>query len=128
MAKKQIVPCLIHIPCNYPDGTEIEEEKVNEFLAVFDRQFGGCTPLGVVPGHWLDEGRTVTEPMLRVEVAVEKSAISRFESIARSIGRKTKQKEIYVVINYQAQARLLFIDPDEDEGDDFPRRVAGGEQ
>jgi hypothetical protein len=111
MSKDRLVPCVINVPCRYPDGTEIEPEKLNLFLSVFDRQFGGCTPLGVVNGLW----QGITEPMMRIEVAVRKSAIPKFEQIAKAIGKSTKQKEIYIVIDYGAQAKLFSIDDEDDD-------------
>jgi hypothetical protein len=113
--KERRIPCLIHIPGQYPDGREIEPEKMESFLEVLDRHFGGSTPLGIVPGRWVsDDGRVEKEPMHRIEVAVKKKDLNRFESIARLIGKEMKQKVVYVVINYQAQVRFLFVD-DEDE-------------
>ena len=117
MARDKSIPCLIHIPCTMPDGSEISDELMNSFLEMLDRQFGGSSPLGVVPGRWIDpDGNTVQEQMHRVEVTVKKSQIANFEKVARLIGRATKQKVMYVVVNYQAETRFLFSD-DEDEGD-----------
>jgi hypothetical protein len=101
----------------YPDGREVEPEKMESFLEIFDRQFGGCSPLGIIPGRWMSEGKTVKEPMHRIEVGVKKSDIPAFEKVARMIGKETKQKEMYVVINYQAETRFLFVDDEEDESE-----------
>jgi hypothetical protein len=51
------IPCLIHIPLQYPDGNEVEPETLNKFYEIFDRQFGGSSPLGVIEGRWLGGGR-----------------------------------------------------------------------
>jgi len=116
MRKDRLIPCWIHIPCQYPDGTEVEPEKLNEFLMWFDRQFGGSTPLGIVPGRWVSpEGKTVAEPMLRVEVSIKESEVALFEAIGRRIRKETKQEAIYVVINPAAETKLLF---DKDELDE----------
>jgi hypothetical protein len=111
-ATERRVTCLIHIPGQYPDGREIEAEKMDEFLRTLDRQFGGSTPLGIVPGRWLDDDRTIEEPMHRLEVAVKENDIENFERVARQIGREMRQRVMYVIINYQAQARLLFAEED----------------
>jgi hypothetical protein len=116
MAKDKVIPCLIHIPCTMPDGTEVDPEKLNSFYELLDRQFGGSTPLGIVPGRWIaDDGETVAENMHRVEVSVKKSQIGIFEKTAKVIGKATKQKTVYIVINFQAETRFLFVDDDEDE-------------
>ena len=119
MAKDKPIPCLIHIPCTMPDGSEISDELMNSFLEMLDRQFGGSSPLGIVPGRWVGpDGSTVIEQMHRVEVTVRKSQIANFEKVARLIGKATKQKAMYVVINYQAETRFLFSDEgDEDSGE-----------
>jgi hypothetical protein len=120
MAKRteRRVPCIIHIPGKYPgpDGRELEPEKLESFLEMLDRQFGGSTPLGIVPGRWVsDDQELEKEPMHRIEVSVKKKDLRWFEKTARAIGREMKQKAIYVIINYQAEARLLFIDDDDEE-------------
>lgn len=113
MAKDRIVPCIIHVPCQYPDGTQIEPEKLNLIFEALDRQFGGSTPLGIVPGRWVaPDGTTVVENMHRIEVSVKESAIQAFELTARQIGRETQQQAMYVIINYQGEARLLWADDD----------------
>ncbi|MDZ4689323.1 MAG: hypothetical protein SH850_29965 [Planctomycetaceae bacterium] len=114
MAKQRLVPCVIHIPTQYNDGTEVESGKLAHFLDVFDRQFNGCTVMGIVEGHWCG----TTEPMQRVEVSIPKDRIALFESIAKEIGRATRQQAIYVVINFQADARIieLFDDEADDQG------------
>lgn len=95
--------------------SDVDPEKMNLFLEVLDRQFGGSTPLGVVSGRWVaPDGATVAEPMLRVEVSVKKSQLGEFERVARLIGRETKQHTIYVVENFQAETRFLLIDEDGD--------------
>lgn len=120
MAKRRErhIPCLIHIPGQYPDGRELEPEKMETFLQMFDRQFGGSTPLGIVFGRWFSEDKAIEEPMHRYEVAVKQKDLPTFEKIARLIGRETKQKVMYVVINYQAETRFLFMDEDDDDDDE----------
>ncbi|MBI3467540.1 MAG: hypothetical protein HY000_31405 [Planctomycetes bacterium] len=123
MAKDKPIPCLIHIPCTMPNGSDIDPEQMNSFLELLDRQFGGSTPLGVVDGRWVaPDGQTVAEKMLRVEVTVKKSQIPAFEKVAKVIGRQTKQEVMYVVINYQAETRFLFVEEDDD---DAARGTAG---
>ncbi len=118
MAKEKVIPCLIHIPCTLPNGDDVDPALMNSFFEMFDRQFGGSTPLGIVPGRWLGpEGETVQEQMQRVEVSVKKSQIPAFEKVARLIGRATRQEVMYVVINYQAETRFLPLEDDEDEGE-----------
>ena len=112
-ADERPITCLLHIPGTYPDRREIEADKMERFLEILDRQFGGCSPLGVIPGHWVDDGKTEVEPMHRIEVVVKKKDIPTFEKIARMIGKEMKQKAMYVVINYQAQARFLFVEEEE---------------
>ena len=51
--------------------------------------------------------------MHRIEVGVKKKDLATFEMIATLIGRETKQKVMYVVINYQADVQLLFVDDEE---------------
>lgn len=123
MAKRREsrVPCLIHIPGQYPDGREIEPEKMESFLQMLDRQFGGSHPLGIMPGRWLDEDRTIEEPMHRYEVSVKKKDLPTFERIARLIGKEMKQKVMYVVINYQAEARFLFINEEDSDEQSPPK-------
>ena len=129
MAKKpeRRITCLIHIPGRYPDGRDVEPEKMARFLEILDRQFGGSSPLGVIPGRWLCEDKTIEEPMHRIEVAVKENDLKAFEKVARLIGRETKQQLMYVVINYQAEARFLFVD-DQDESpqseEDSPPQAA----
>jgi len=127
MAKRveRRIPCILHIPGKYPgpEGREIEPEKLEGFLQMLDRQFGGCTPLGIVPGRWLsDDAELEKEPMHRIEVSVKKKHLSWFETTARQIGREMKQKAVYVVINYQAEARLLLLD--DDDQDQSPPQAA----
>ncbi len=127
MAKRveRRVPCILHIPGQYPDGREIEPEKLETFLQTLDRQFGGSTPLGIVPGRWLSDDETLKlkeEPMHRIEVSVKKKDLKSFEDTVRAIGREMKQKVMYVVINYQAEARFLFMD--EDDHDQSPPQSA----
>lgn len=113
-ASERRVPCLLHIPGTYPDGREIEPEKLDLFLQTLDRQFGGNSQLGIVPGSWLSDDKSIHEPMHRIEVAVKRRDIATFETTARKIGKEMKQKVMYVVINYQAEARFLIVD-DEDQ-------------
>ncbi|MCI0376854.1 MAG: hypothetical protein L0215_04560 [Gemmataceae bacterium] len=127
MAKRaeRRVPCILHIPGKYPgaEGREIEPEKLESFLQMLDRQFGGSTPLGIVPGRWLSDDKVLEkEPMHRIEVSVKKKDLPLFEKTARPIGREMKQKAVYVVINYQAEARLLNLD--EDDEDQLPPKAA----
>ena len=118
MAKEKVVPCLIHIPCTLPDGTDVDPALMNSFFEMLDRQFGGSTPLGVVSGRWVGpDDKTVQEQMQRVEVSVKKSQIPNFEKVAKLIGKATKQKVMYVVINYQANTKFLFPEDDDDEGE-----------
>jgi hypothetical protein len=119
LAKVRIIQCLIHIALKMPNGDDVEPDTINKFFELFDRNFGGSSDLGTIPGHWLDEGKTVVEPMLRVEVAVPSDKIREFEELAIRIGRQLKQKVMYVVINYQANVRFLQVDPDAE--------AAGGE-
>ncbi|HUG89214.1 MAG TPA: hypothetical protein VML55_00165, partial [Planctomycetaceae bacterium] len=72
MAKAKLIPCLVHIPMQYPDGTDVEAEKINTFLEMLDRQFNGASPLGVIQGRWMG----IVEPMLRVEVAIPKRSVA----------------------------------------------------
>jgi hypothetical protein len=135
MAKRseRRIPCVLHIPGCYPDGSEVEPAKMEKFLQMLDRQFGGSTPLGIVPGRWVDEDKTVEEPMHRYEVAVKEKDLGTFEKIARLIGKETKQKAVYIVINFQSEARFLFVDDeeqsppppegDEDDEDQSPPKV-----
>jgi hypothetical protein len=117
MAKDKAIPCIIHIPCTMPDGKDIPAATLNKFLEMLDRQFGGSTPLGVVDGRWVaPDGQTVAEKMQRVEVSVRKSQLPNFEQIAKHIGRQTKQKAMYVVINYQAETRFLWSDDEDSDG------------
>lgn len=116
MARDKVIPCLIHIPCTLPDGTDVDPALMNSFFEMFDRQFGGSTSLGVVPGRWVGpDDRTVQEQMQRVEVSIRKSQIPSFEKVAKLIGKATKQKVMYVVINYQAEARFLPLEDEDDE-------------
>jgi hypothetical protein len=128
-ASERRIPCLLHIPGIYPgpERKEIEPEKLDGFLQILDRQFGGSTPLGIVPGRWLsgEPGDVVeSEPMHRIEVAVKKKDLGNFERVARRIGKEMKQKVIYVVINYRSEVRFLFID-ENDEGDESQNQTAG---
>jgi len=93
---------LIHIPGWYPDRTEVEPETMECFMKILDRQFGG-TPILHRAREVLTDEKTVEEPMHRIEVAVKRADLATFRKLARAIGRQTKQKEMYVVINYQAE-------------------------
>jgi|ERR1700733_1135117 hypothetical protein len=119
----KLIACIMHIAMQYPDRTPIEDEKFNGFLEVLDRQFPGSSPLGVIQGRWLG----IVEPMLRIEVAIQKKQIPIFEKLARYFGREMKQKEVYVVINYQSEARCLPLDYG-DGGDDQRLKLTGGAQ
>ncbi len=116
------IPCWMHIPLQYPDGREIEPEKLERFLEMLDRQFLGSSPLGVIPGRWVSEGKTIKEPMLRVEVAVKKKDMATFEKIGRLIAREMEQEALYVVINPQSEVRFLY--PDKDDEDESPPEAA----
>jgi hypothetical protein len=114
--KERRVPCLLYIPGKLPNGEDVPPELMERFLEMLDRQFGGSTRLGTVPGRWLDDNRPVEEPMHRFEVAVKKRDLSTFEKVARLIGKETKQKMMYIVINYQAESLFLLIDDQEESG------------
>ncbi len=114
MAKVRTILCLIHIALKMPNGDDVDPDTINTIFELFDRHFGGSSDLGTIPGHWLDQGMALVEPMLRVEVAVPANRIKEFEALAIRIGRQLKQKVMYVVINYQANVRFLQVDPDAD--------------
>jgi hypothetical protein len=99
---------------------------MNSFLELLDRQFGGSTVLGVVDGRWVaEDGVTVAEKMLRVEVTIKNSQVRALEAIAKQIGKKTKQQVMYVVINYHAETRFLFIEDDRDDEQGTPVAKGG---
>jgi hypothetical protein len=103
----QLVGCTIHIPCEYPDGTKIATEKIESFLQMYDQKFGGSSVLGIFDGRWVDEGKTIKEPMYRVEVALPIRAIPIFKEIALKIGKETLQKCMYILT---PQPEFLTVD------------------
>ena len=92
-------PCRVQIPLVYNDGTEVEAETLTEILSVFNRQFGGYTPLGdgsvaghnVVGGSWHGQ----VEPSMRIEVAVLERRVPELKEVIFAIGKRLGQKEMY---------------------------------
>lgn len=121
MPKDKMIPCLIHIPCTLPDGSEVDLEPLLEIL---DRQFGGSSNLGVISGRWVaPEGVVIAESMLRIEVSVKDKELWRLHDTAKDIGERTRQKAIYVVENFGAQTQLIWMD-----GEDESETSATGTQ
>jgi hypothetical protein len=46
MDRTDEIPCVFQIPLQYNDGRPVEPEKMVQFFEIFNRQFGGHTPLG----------------------------------------------------------------------------------
>jgi hypothetical protein len=125
--KLSSVPCFIQIPLWYPDGREIEKELLTECKEMLVDQLGDNTELGVVWGEWFDkdEGKTVREPMQRIEVAIRREDLETLKQTVKKIGQLTHQKCMYGVINHGAEALLLSVDGKED---DEPQLKATGKQ
>jgi hypothetical protein len=80
----------------------VEPEVIAEFLGVFNRQFGGYTPLGESRGEWVNPRRPseapIEEKSIRIEVAVLPESTELFREVVYAIGKKLKQKQMYYCI------------------------------
>ena len=111
-----LCPCQVVIPLDYnPDREgepprEVEQETINEFLSMFNRQFNGFSILGVMGVGDLPAGcwQGQRDRSLRVEVAVPKRRIKAFEAIVHAIGVRLGQKAMYYVIGPPG-ARIMTI-------------------
>jgi len=101
---KAYCACWVQIPLTYggPDGSPtapVEAEVFDEILRVFDRQFGGWTPLTEeLPGSWNAElvaQKAIQEKSTRIEVAVLPNRTAEFKEVVYAIGKKLKQKVMY---------------------------------
>lgn len=99
-----------------------------KYLRVFDRQFGGYTPLGLTQtpkgvasgGLWHGE----EDVSFRVEVAVPQGRTEEFEAIAYAIGKELRQKEMYIHIGPPVAKFLKIHEEDEnDRGEDNMREA-----
>jgi len=115
-------PCVIQIPLRYEsDGRPVEPETLLKFFDVFNRQFGGYTPLGMtetpegIPSGGLWHGQE--DVSLRVEIAVHPDRTHEFEAIAKLIGKELEQKEMYIHIGPPSVKFLKVFDGDDDRDD-----------
>ena len=113
--------CWVQIPLAYggPDGSPtapVEEEVIDKFLRVFDRQFGGWTPLtNRVGGSWRNPehlfDKAIQEGSIRIEVAVLPNRTPEFREVVYAIGKKLKQKVMYYSI---PEPSTYFMNIDEE--------------
>jgi hypothetical protein len=101
--------CEILIPLVYGrSGKAVTPKTLTEILPVFNRQFGGYTPLGLTSappgvnqgGFWEDGevGESVEDRSFRVMVAVIANQLDTFRSVANAIGVLLEQKEMFIDI------------------------------
>ena len=119
--------CIVQIPLTYGhDGRPVDPEVLAKYLRIFDRQFGGYTPLGLTGapkgvasgGLWHGE----EDVSFRVEIAVPEGRTEEFEAIAYAIGKELRQKEMYIHIGPPAAKFLKIHEEDEnDQGQDNVR-------
>lgn len=114
--------CWVQIPLAYggPDGSPtapVEEEVIDEFLRVFDRQFGGWTPLMESAGSWRNPEslfeEAIQERSIRIEVAVLPNRTAEFREVVYAIGKKLKQKMMYYSI---PEPSTYFMNIEEEMG------------
>lgn len=88
-----MILCVVHLPVNLNDGSEIKPILRERCLSLFEEITGGLT-------HWLVNGRwnKINEPMERVLVACEPGKIEVFMDAVRLAGRLTDQDAMYYEI------------------------------
>lgn len=95
MDRSDEVPCIFQIPMQYNDGRPVEGEKFIRYHDIFNRQFGGYTPLGKIGGgSWHGQ----VESAERYEIWVTPARIPILEDIIRQIGYELGQKEMFVIV------------------------------
>lgn len=113
--------CWVQIPLAYggPDGRPdkaVEAEVLAAILGVFDRQFGGWTPLGESSGSWRNPDslfeEVIEEKSMRIEVAVLPERTNEFKEVVYSIGKSLKQKVMYFNI---PEPSAYFMDIDDSQ-------------
>jgi hypothetical protein len=95
MDRSDEIPCVFQIPLQYNNGEPVEPEKFISFTDIFNRQFGGYTPLGVIKGgSWHGQ----VESAQRWEVWVTRDRINVLEEIIKTIGKELSQKEMFLIV------------------------------
>lgn len=95
MDRTDEIPCIFQIPLQYNDGREVEPEKFLRYTDIFNRQFGGYTPLGTIKGgSWHGQ----VESSERWEVWVTRDRIRVLEEVIRAIGKELGQKEMFLIV------------------------------
>lgn len=122
--------CEVLIPLLYGKRRQpVEPEVFVKIQDVFNRQFGGFTPLGLTSapqgvnqgGLWTDvEANEVVEDrswLVRVYVVPER--VQEFEAVVHAIGRELEQKEMLIDIG-PPSGKFLKIFHGEGESDEVP--------
>lgn len=113
----------------------MEPETMAEIVAVFNRQFGGFTPLGETrmpkgmagAGTWVDPdtGDVVEDVCLVARVYVDEEDLKAFEQVAYAIGYRLEQKEILIDIG---PATGIFLKMHDAEGEHDEEGEEPGQQ
>ena len=88
------------IPVNYNDGTKIPQTIIDNCLFAIAQEFGGYTLSSIGEGFWVGPGgRNFVEPMRRLSVACDVSAVNIIKNMVRGIGIELKQHEMYFIVH-----------------------------
>ena len=122
--------CEVLIPLRYGKSRRpVEDATFLRIIGVFNRQFGGFTPLGLTGspegvtqgGLWHDDdtGEVIEDRSWLVRVYVLPERVPEFEAIVRAIGRELEQKEMCIDIGLPTGKFLRIYDGHGDDADDI---------
>jgi len=90
------------IPIQLNDGTPLTEAQLGDIVTRLAFQFGGCTVVGNVSGHWIDsrDGKHYQDASIMIRVVCDRSRYEEARNVVIEIGRELNQKAMYFEVRY----------------------------
>jgi hypothetical protein len=97
------------IPMYLNDGTEVPEERLQQFVDELAIQFGGCSDEGITKGQWIDPADTVLyrDQCKRVSVVCDNSMLDEAREAVIQIGQELGQRAMYFEVRDYDGVQIL---------------------
>lgn len=106
---KKIVKCLVLVPLQMNDGTEVDPDVVLDFQEQLFVNFRGFTNGGTVEGQYkMQDGKKAIDHTTQYWVGIEESQYPLLRSLVSELGKKLGQESMYLETT---GATIDFVEP-----------------
>ena len=99
------------IPTHFNDGSEVPEDQLQGFIDALAVLFGGCSDVGIIKGHWMDQNDSALyrDECKRISVVCDNSLLDEAREAVIQIGKNLGQRAMYFEVRDYDGVQILEI-------------------